>query len=334
MIGHEWAQELFRHVLQHGRLGHAYLFVGPPSVGKTALALYLAGLLVCSEQQRPCGVCRACRNVARGGHPDVRMLVRAEERRDITIDQVRGLEEEIAMAPYEAPRKIFCLSGADSLNGAAASALLKTLEEPPPHSTLILAVADPSSLPSTIRSRCQQLILQPLPARAIAAGLVAQHGVGQEQALALASLARGRPGWAVQALASPELVERERHTATLLADLARSGPFTRLMAIEAWLGKGSFVESRTRALALLAQMEGWWRDALLASAGGPGSALQAHLVGDVGFVYFSTKEITTFLVQIQETASRVEANVTPRLALEHLLGMMPVAREVAHVALR
>src|SRR5207237_3402258 len=78
MIGHDWARDLLRRAASRGRLGHAYLLVGPPSVGKTALALELAGLLVCAgPEPRPCGQCRACRNLLRGTHPDVRLLERA-----------------------------------------------------------------------------------------------------------------------------------------------------------------------------------------------------------------------------------------------------------------
>jgi DNA polymerase-3 subunit delta' len=282
-------------------------------------------------EPRPCRACRACRKLERGVHPDVRLIARDPERRDITIDQVRALEEEIAMAPYEAPHKLFCLAGADTLNDAAASALLKTLEEPPPHATLVLAVADPANLPITIRSRCQQMTLQPVPARVIADGLVGQHGAERGKAEELAALARGRPGWAVRALASPELLEAERAAFSTVAGLAAAGPFTRLMAVDAWLGKGSFVESRERALTFLSLLEGWWRDVLLVSLDGQTPGLRRHLVGSAATIRFAPAEIAGFLLRIQETAARVEANVAPRLALEHLIGAMPVPH-AAHAA--
>jgi DNA polymerase-3 subunit delta' len=327
MIGHEWARELLRRAAVRGRLGHAYLFAGPPSVGKTALATELAGMLVCSgPEPHPCHTCRACRNLERGVHPDVRLIARDPERRDITIDQVRTLEEEIAMAPYEAPHKLFCLVGADSLNDAASSALLKTLEEPPSHATLVLAAADPANLPITIRSRCQRLTLQPVPANAIADGLIRRHGAQRPQAEELAALARGRPGWAVQALAAPDLLEAERAAFSMVAGLAEAGPFTRLMAVDAWLGKGSFVESRERALNFLSLLEGWWRDALLVALDRLTPGLHRHLVGAGHTPPLAAAQITRFLLHIQETAARVEANVAPRLALEHLIGAMPQPR--------
>lgn len=332
MIGHDWARELFRRAARRGRLGHAYMLIGPPSVGKTALATELAGILVCSgPEPRPCGSCRACRNLARGVHPDVRLTEREAERRDITVDQVRALEEEITLAPYEASHKLFCVAGADTLNDAAASALLKTLEEPPSHATLVLAVADPTTLPSTVRSRCQCLTLQPVPAQSIAEGLIEQHGLERARAAELAALARGRPGWAVRAITAPESIEQERAALTTVGGLAAAGPFTRLMAVDAWLGKGSFVESRERALAFLSLLEGWWRDALLAALAAEAPSLRRHLVGAASATHFTPAEIAPFLLRIQEAAARVEANAAPRLALEHLIWAMPT-HQAAHAA--
>jgi DNA polymerase-3 subunit delta' len=236
---------------------------------------------------------------------------------------VRLLQESLTLAPYEARHKLVCLSGVDDLNDAAASALLKTLEEPPPHTTLVLAAADPGGLPSTIRSRCQQITLQPVPVRTIAAGLETEHQVEPARARELSLLARGRPGWAVQALAAPDLVTRERAALETVASLATSGPFTRLLTLDAWLGKGTFLESRERGLHFLSLLEGWWRDALLAAYAGQTPNLRDHLVGDVGQVACSPAEIVAFLSRVQEAAAHLDGNATPRLALEVLLGTMP-----------
>jgi DNA polymerase-3 subunit delta' len=331
MIGHTWARDLLDRAAERGRLGHAYLFCGPSSVGKTALALHLARMLVCTgPAPRPCGACRACLHVGRGAHPDVTVIERQDDRRDITIDQVRQLQESLTLAPYEARHKLVCLSGVDDLNDAAASALLKTLEEPPPHTTLVLAAADPQSLPSTIRSRCQQITLQPVPVRVIVAGLVAEQQADPARAQELSVLARGRPGWAVRALTAPDLVARARAALESVAGLATSGPFSRLLAVESWLGKGTFLESRERGLHFLSLLEGWWRDALLAAYAGQAPSLRDHLVGDALPPSCPPAEIVAFLIRVQETAARLEGNATPRLALEALLAAMPRLEAQAH----
>jgi DNA polymerase-3 subunit delta' len=331
MIGHDWARDLLGRAAQRGRLGHAYLFGGPPSIGKTALALYLARLLVCTgAAPRPCGACRACLHVARGGHPDVTVIERQEDRKDITIEQVRLLQESLTLAPYEGRHKLVCLSGVDDLNDAAASALLKTLEEPPPHTTLVLAAADPGGLPSTIRSRCQQITLQPVPVPTIAAGLETEYQVESARARELSVLARGRPGWAVRALAAPDLVSHERTALESVASLATSGPFTRLLALDSWLGKGTFLESRERGLHFLSLLEGWWRDALLVAYSAQAPNLRDHLVGEVGQIACSPTDIVAFLARVQETVARLDGNATPRLTLEVLLAAMPRVPVHAH----
>jgi DNA polymerase-3 subunit delta' len=263
--------------------------------------------------------------VARGGHPDVRLIERADDKRDITIEQIRQVEEWVALAPTEALAKLICIAGSDTLNAAAASALLKTLEEPPPRVTMILTAVDPRTLPITIRSRCQSLALQPVPARLLAEGLVAEHAVEPARAEELAALARGRPGWAIRALADPRLLEKERESLAIIGGLAGNGPYRRLLAVETWLGKGTFLESRERALGFCALLETWWRDALLVSQAGAAPSLRGQVVGRGEAPGCGQAEIAAFLPRIQETAARVEANVTPRLALEHLVLTMPRA---------
>lgn len=327
MIGHPWARELLDRAFARGRLSQAYLFSGPASVGKTALALYLGGLLVCGDPAHaPCGMCHGCRLLARGVHPDVRVVSRAEDRRDLTVDQVRAIQDDIGLAPFEAPQKLICLDGADLLNGSAASALLKTLEEPPARATLVLCAVDPQALPSTIRSRCQHLALQSVPVTTIAEALSTHYAADPARAAELAALARGRPGWAVRAIEQPLLVEEARNTQRLLADLADGGPFSRLMAVHTWLSgakDSSFNQSRDRALTLLALLEGWWRDALLLSQEARAPAIRTQLLGSAVTTGLAPATIVTFLVRIQQAAARVEGNTGPRLVLEQLIGVMP-----------
>jgi DNA polymerase-3 subunit delta' len=217
------------------------------------------------------------------------------------------------------------------MNDAAASALLKTLEEPPPDASIVLTAVDPSSLPITIRSRCQTVTLQPVPAREIGDALQTSFAVDAARATELATLARGRPGWAVRAVADQELVESEGAARATVAALALQGPYSRIVALDRWLGRGSFLESRDRALDLLSRLEGWWRDALYAVLAVTSPELKRFLVGDAPGVSASADEIVCFLLDVQETAFRIEANVTARLAMEHLLGHMPAARSAAHV---
>ncbi len=247
------------------------------------------------------------------------------------MDQIRLLEQNLSLQPYEATHKLSCICGADHMNESASSALLKTLEEPPQTATLVLTAEDPMALPATVRSRCQTITLQPVPAAAIADSLVADHGLGRDQAEELATLARGRPGWAVTALGDQARVEQERSALTFVSGLASLGPFTRLAKVEEWLGKGAFVELRQRALELLARVESWWRDALLLSLSAQTPELARHRLGDASARGVAVPDIVAFLTRIQDATYQVESNVVPRLALDNLFGQMPRVRAGSHV---
>jgi DNA polymerase-3 subunit delta' len=121
---------------------HAYLFHGPPGVGKRAAALAFATGLLDGDER-----------VARGAHPDVYVLEPLGEQ--IRIDAIRELRHDLHMRPFEASRRIYLLLGADLMNEEAADALLKDLEEPPPYAVIVLVANELGPLPETIRSRCQ-----------------------------------------------------------------------------------------------------------------------------------------------------------------------------------
>jgi len=154
-LAESWAR-LERRVEQ-GRLGHAHLFTGANGLGQGALADALAARLLCeTAHARPCDSCRSCRLLAAHNHPDLVHVGPLEERRVIAIDQIRELIEFFALKPHYGAHKLAIIAPADALNAAAANALLKLLEEPPPNAVLVLVTDRPYSLPATILSRCQR----------------------------------------------------------------------------------------------------------------------------------------------------------------------------------
>src|SRR5690606_14968084 len=148
-------------------LPHALLISGLPGLGKRRLAEQLAAALLCEagrNELQACGRCRACRPLVQGAHPDLFVVTPEEEGRQVRVDQVRGLIDQLALKSQYGGYRVGLIDPADRMNAAAANALLKTLEEPPPGVVLLLVAARPSLLPATIRSRCQQLTLSPPPA--------------------------------------------------------------------------------------------------------------------------------------------------------------------------
>ncbi len=163
------------------RMPHALLIHEAPGAGGDWLALWAAQLVLCTQTEKaPCGVCASCRRVLAGQHPDILSLRLIEDSQQIRIEQVRELSAELALTSHQGGYKVGIVSPADALNRFAANALLKTLEEPPPRTLLILVVTQPSRLPATILSRCQRIRVR-APARS--------------EALAWLQAARGPAAW-------------------------------------------------------------------------------------------------------------------------------------------
>jgi DNA polymerase-3 subunit delta' len=216
--GHDDVAERFRQSVAAGRLATTYLFVGPPGIGKRTFALELAKALLC-QQNRPgelvaCGTCESCRLFGAGSHPDLLLVSRPEGKSTIPVELFIGPKEkrmreglchDIGLRPLVGSRRVAIIDDADFLNQEGANALLKTLEEPPPGSVLILIGSSPARQLPTIRSRCQLIRFNPLPESTIAALL--QQGeapLAPDEAAALAHLSGGSLAKALE-LADAEL---------------------------------------------------------------------------------------------------------------------------------
>src|SRR5262245_52754063 len=219
IIGHEWAIDLLRRSIAGGRVAHAYLISGPAGVGKALLALRLAQVLNCEGGDLdPCLVCRSCKRIARGNHPDVRIAGMASQaqglkpdeaarQKELKIDTVREWQSDINLRPYEGRRRVFILHDAEKLTDAAANAMLKTLEEPPPYATIVLVANTGGDLLPTIVSRCQPLRLRPVPRAEVAAALRERYGLPEGDAQLLAAWSGGRVGWALRMVEAPDELE-------------------------------------------------------------------------------------------------------------------------------
>ena len=188
------AKALLESALREGP-AHAYLFHGPPGIGKRALALAFAAELL-GEHER----------VSRGSHPDLYVLEPLGDQ--IRIDAIRELRRDLHMRPFEADRRVYLIFGAHSLNEEAADALLKDLEEPPPYAVIVLVADDVGPLPETIVSRCQLVVFRRLSERAIRAVVEERApGLSENQASAVARVAAGRLD-RVERLLDPAAAER------------------------------------------------------------------------------------------------------------------------------
>lgn len=231
IAGHDEVVERFRLALKNGRMGGAYLFIGKPGIGKKSFALRLAQAILCEQtlddELEACGNCAACQQVLAETHPDLDVVRKHADRNVITVDLLigdkqhrmrAGLCPRIAMRPASGKRKIAIIDDAERLGIEGANCLLKTLEEPPPGSMLILIAPSAQSQLPTIRSRCQIVRFHPLPATFLA-DQFQQSGVveDQDEAFALAARCGGSLARS-EVLGNPEIGEYRRELISTLAE--------------------------------------------------------------------------------------------------------------------
>lgn len=218
LVGQESAVRALREAAARGSVGHAYLFVGPEGVGRGLAALALAASLNCPEGG--CGACAVCRKVLRRTHPDVHLV--APEGAQMLVAQIRAVREEAYRSAFEGTTKAFVLEDAERMNAAAASALLKVLEEPPGDVVFVLITSAPDGLPPTIVSRCRRIDFSPLGPDAVRRILTEHHGVPPERAAWAARVAGDLAG-ALRLSFDPEGPDRRAGHLEIPSRLARAG---------------------------------------------------------------------------------------------------------------
>ncbi len=276
ILGHERSLEVLTGLLEGGRTPHALLFHGPEGVGKASVARLLARSLTCRDAG--CGTCEDCRLFDAGNHPDF-VYVTFELRKDgkeyykhIIVGQIRRLSAMIGLAPRHGARRVVLIDPADKMNLEAQNALLKTLEEPPPHAILILVAARPQVLVSTVRSRCFALGFGPLRAEELAR-MLESRGFDKHESMSRAALSEGRPGRAID-LDVEALAERREALLDGLERLAsRRAPGTLQSLGAAFAGKDEPALQSNLEL-----LSGLLRDAARAASGDdPGVLVHADL---------------------------------------------------------
>ena len=245
LLGHRTTLPLLSRAAGAGTLPPSLIFAGPDGVGKRAAAVALAQAINCPTPVAPtqhlpldaCGECPVCRRISRGLHPDV-TVVEPGETGSIKIDVVREEIRKTAFKPFEARRRVIIFNEAESLGDDAQNALLKTLEEPPPGSVLILVTAQPHRLLPTVRSRCPVVRFAPLSPADVAQWLMRAHAVPESQARAVAAVARGSLAAARETAQTGVEAVREAAQRVLARVADARDPRARLEATADIVGKG------------------------------------------------------------------------------------------------
>jgi len=319
IVGHERIVEVFRRSIRSGKTPHSYIFEGIPGCGRRKTALALIQALFCTAgADDACGVCPSCRKIAGGNHGDIHFLEPLPDKRDISVDQLRELQRELSLRPYEAPRKACIMEPAERMSVNAANSLLKTLEEPPGNALIILLTENAEMLLPTVRSRCQLIRFSALSTEHVRL-LLEKSGVAPDMAGLLAPLSEGSMQRAGELDNEALAARREKmiaHLATL--DLGRIA--TVFDTAEELAG------NRDETLASLDLLLSFARDTVYLNAGCPDivntsvrPALEKFAAG------FTLERALQLLGDIMETRRAVQRNANNKLALDCLFMKMAEA---------
>lgn len=240
-LGNTWRLLLAQH--QSRQLAHAYLMVGEQGIGKYQLARSFANYLLCHNQTEnlACGHCNPCLLNASGTHPDLLLVEPEPGSKAIKVDQIRALTEFVNRTSHAGGMKLVILYPAHALNTSAANSLLKTLEEPTPDTLLLLVTDRGDSLPATLRSRCQRLLVR-TPSLEESTAWLREQGVSTAQAETLAIAAGYRPLHAITLAAGNSLANADEFLRSLLAILQQRTPLQTVVAQAMKYGDGVAIE--------------------------------------------------------------------------------------------
>ncbi len=327
ILGHDWALDVLRRHLTSGTTRHAYLMTGPEGVGRGAVVGWFARALLCHPEvglERPCGACEACRLTAKGTHPDLHWLVGDG---GLKIDDIRRLQHELSLTPYQADRRVAVLPDFETATTEAANALLKTLEEPPRNVVLLLTAASEKSLLPTIVSRCEVMGLRPMAIADLAKALETK-GESTERAQSLAGQAMGRPGLAIRLSQDAEEVRRR---SLLIEDGLRLLGMNRAGRFEYAAEVNQHKEPAQNRMASLQVLEVWlslWREVLHRAHGVESHATYPEFKLDIEKIAarVAPEQIAILLREIEDAMWRIGANANPLLALETVMLALPMVQ--------
>jgi DNA polymerase-3 subunit delta' len=304
VIGHHKNIELLQNILRTNKVANAYLFAGPPNIGKEFVAVNFAKALNCLESEPDaCDRCISCRKIDDSNHPDVQII--RPEGAWMKIDQIRGLQRQISRRPMEGRYKVYILTDVERMNLPAANSFLKTLEEPPGASVLILLTSNYNALLPTIRSRCQLIRFFLTPPTVLQNQLVEKLKLTETKAKQITLLSGGKVGKAL------ELAKKEDiNTESTIPDILKRPQLIEIFKI------AEDLNNQPESLDILLT---WLRDILLVKQGCNAEILTypdkfselAQLASS-----YSRIQIQGAIKDIMETKNLLQRNINSTLALE------------------
>ena len=321
LIGHEWAVDMLKKHVVNGTARHAYLFAGPPGLGRRSLALRFAQALNCQTPIStgiPCGQCRTCKQIESMQYPDLSVVQADSEGGTLKVDQIRDARRSLTLKPYIANYRVALFLRFQQANDNAANALLKTLEEAPSYAVLILTADNPEQLLPTIVSRCEVLRLRPLNIEAVQKELETR-GLEIGQAKLIAHISGGRFGYALRLIENDSLLEKRDQR---LNDLLTLIPATRVekFAYADKLAKDK--ESMRQAILIWLS---YWRDVMLRTARAESPLVNVDRNMEIEDLAdrMDLSSARRVVSNLENTLEKMERNVNSRMLAEVLLLDLP-----------
>lgn len=317
IIGQQSIKEHLRRSLQNGKISHAYIFYGEKGSGKKTLADLFARALQCEKKlPEPCNQCISCKQALNHNQPDI-IYVGHEKTGLISVDEIRRqVNNTVDIKPYSSERKVYIIDEAEKMNVQAQNALLKTLEEPPSYTVILLLTSNLEGLLPTIRSRCVTLTMKPVSDKILQNYLMHEIKLPDYKAAICAAFARGNVGRAKELAVSAEFEELKQETIRLLEQLSDKSvsEFASIAKTKA--------EKNDNTDQFLELLSMWYRDVLICKATGSRKHLifyeEASYIEKIAIK--STYEGIHFILNsIEEARNRLAGNVNAELTLEWLL---------------
>jgi len=321
LIGHEWAVDMLKKHVVNGTTRHAYLFSGPPGLGRHTLALRFAQALNCTTPVSagiPCGTCRDCRQIEAMQHADLTIIQAEAEGGTLKVDQIREARRTLTLKPYQSKYRVSIFLCFQEANDSASNALLKTLEEAPSYAVLILTADNPEQLLPTIVSRCEVLRLRPLKIEEVQRGLETR-GIENSRAKLVAHISGGRFGYALRLVENDDLLEKREER---LNDLLTLLPASR---VEKFKYADQLSKDKDAMRQTILFWLSYWRDVMLRTAQAESPLVNVDRNVEIEDLasrmdLSSSRRVVSGL---EDTLEKMDRNVNSRMLAEVLLLDLP-----------
>lgn len=325
LVGNEQISAFLSKSISNKKIAGAYIFYGPENLGKKDAAFYFAKTLLCAGNNSPCGKCHSCKRFKAGDanlviHSDLFFLKKREDKKNISIEQIRDFILRLGMSSFANSYKIGIIEGADFLSTEAANALLKTLEEPQKNTVIILLTANLPALPKTIVSRSQVLNFNLVKTELIH-DYLAGRGITRSAAKHFAHLSAGRPVLALKFLDDKDFYNTYLERAKMFLDFFGKDINGRISILGGFLKeKESGQEAVAHISEVLKIWEGVARDLILLELGQNDLIRNDVIRKDLEKINIRNKigNLLKISSNIKQAENYLQANVNPRLVLEQV----------------